>query len=101
MPTLKYTANNTAWTKFTSGDASALVQLGSNGPVKIRKDSADPAPSVTDGIVMSRNTLGTISFDVLGGENLYMRSGPLAKLMVAHVHGDPSQRRSGEATGVQ
>jgi hypothetical protein len=74
MPTNQYSCDSTGWTGITAGDAAALVQLDTNGPIRVRKESAAPDPSDTFGIVMERNKLATISFDVLDGEDLYIRA---------------------------
>lgn len=73
MPTNKYPCDSEAWTQITNGEAAALIQLDTNGPIRVRKQITDPDPSDNSGVVMERNKLGTISFDALGGENLFVR----------------------------
>lgn len=74
MPTNNFECNDAEWVKVTDGATAAIMQLGTNGPVVVRKQIADPNPSETGGIVLQRSTgMAEIAFDALNGESLFIR----------------------------
>lgn len=75
MAMVDVNVNSDDWVVLADGATSMVIQLDTNGPVKIRMESAKPATNVRSGITMERNKLGQMAVHAVpSGQKVYARA---------------------------
>lgn len=67
--------NSDDWTVVADGATSMIIQLDTDGPVRIRMETEKPAANVRRGITMERNKLGQFAIQTVpSGQKIYARA---------------------------
>lgn len=75
MPTLPYECNDSEWTAVSAGEENVLIQLQTNGPVRLQKGPGVPDVEDLTGIVLERSGgSDTVSFVKTEGEIISIRA---------------------------
>lgn len=74
--TKQYSMTDAAYAQLTSGVTEALIQMVTNGPVRLVVAQSQPAADSSDFIVLSQDDLRTVSITGMeSGDAVYARAG--------------------------